>query len=79
VRHTTRDVRAVVEEVRSKLDIGAVLELPAAELGLNDIGAVRIRLAEPVAADPYSVSRSTGAFLLVDEVSGATVAAGMVA
>ncbi|HEY0169039.1 MAG TPA: GTP-binding protein [Jatrophihabitans sp.] len=79
VRHTTRDVRAVVEEVRSKLDIGSVLEMPATELCLNDIGAVRIRLAEPVAADPYSVNRSTGAFLLVDEVSGATVAAGMVA
>jgi sulfate adenylyltransferase subunit 1 len=78
VRHTTRDVRAVVEEVRSKLDVASVGDLPATELGLNDIGAVRIRLAEPVATDPYSVNRSTGAFLLVDQASGATVAAGMV-
>ena len=78
VRHTTRDVRAVVDEVRSRLDIDSVVDLPATELGLNDIGMVRIRLAEPVAADPYSVNRSTGAFLLVDEASGATVAAGMV-
>ena len=78
VRHTTRDVRAVVDEVRSKLDIATVVDQPATELGLNDIGTVRIRLAEPVAVDPYSVNRSTGAFLLVDEASGATVAAGMV-
>jgi sulfate adenylyltransferase subunit 1 len=78
VRHTTRDIRAVVEEVQSKLDIASVVDLPASELGLNDIGTVRIRLAEPLAADPYTVNRSTGAFLLVDEVSGATVAAGMV-
>ena len=78
VRHTTRDLRAVVEEVRSTLDIATVADLPATELGLNDIGTVRIRLAEPVSADPYSVNRSTGAFLLVDETSGATVAAGMV-
>jgi sulfate adenylyltransferase subunit 1 len=78
VRHTTRDIRAVVEEVRSKLDIDSVADLPATELGLNDIGTVRIRLAEPVAADPYSVNRSTGAFLLVEEASGATVAAGLV-
>ncbi|HEX8095827.1 sulfate adenylyltransferase subunit 1 [Jatrophihabitans sp.] len=78
VRHTTRDVRAVVDEVRSKLDITSVIDLPATELGLNDIGTVRIRLAAPVVTDPYSVNRSTGAFLLVDEASGATVAAGMV-
>jgi sulfate adenylyltransferase subunit 1 len=78
VRHTTRDIRAVIDEVRSKLDIASFIDLPATELGLNDIGAVRIRLAEPVTADPYSVNRSTGAFLLVDEASGATVAAGMV-
>jgi len=78
VRHSTRDIRAVVEEVRSKLDIASFVDLPATELGLNDIGSVRIRLAEPVVVDPYTVNRSTGAFLLVDEVSGATVAAGMV-
>jgi sulfate adenylyltransferase subunit 1 len=78
LRHTTRNVRAVVDEVRSKLDIASVADLPATELGLNDIGTVRIRLAAPVATDPYSVSRSTGAFLLVDDSSGATVAAGMV-
>ena len=78
VRHATRDIRAVVDEIRSKLDIDSVIDLPATELGLNDIGTVRIRLAEPVATDPYSVNRSTGAFLLVDEASGATVAAGLV-
>ena len=78
VRHTTRDIRAVVDEVSSRLDVASALHLPATELGLNDIGAVRIRLAEPVAADPYAVNRSTGAFLLVDENSGATVAAGLV-
>jgi sulfate adenylyltransferase subunit 1 len=78
VRHTTRDIRAVVDEVTSRLDVASALDQPATELGLNDIGAVRIRLAEPVVADPYSVNRSTGAFLLVDESSGATVAAGMV-
>jgi sulfate adenylyltransferase subunit 1 len=78
LRHTTRDIRAVVDEVQSRLDIASMVDLPATELGLNDIGSIRIRLAEPVVADPYSVNRSTGAFLLVDEASGATVAAGMV-
>ena len=78
LRHTTRDVRAVVDSVESKLDIASVTPMPATELGLNDIGGIRIRLAEPLVVDPYRVNRATGAFLLVDESSGATMAAGLV-
>ena len=78
LRHTTRAVRAVVDKVESKLDIATVTPIAADELELNDIGTVRIRLAEPVVVDSYAVNRSTGAFLLVDEASGATVAAGLV-
>ncbi len=79
LRHTTRDVRAVVDAVVSRLDVSTVTSSAADELQLNDIGVVRLRTAEPIAVDAYSVNRSTGAFLLVDEGSGATVAAGMVA
>jgi sulfate adenylyltransferase subunit 1 len=78
LRHTTRDVRAIVDLVESKLDIATVTPVPASELNLNDIGTVRIRLAEPIIVDPYALNRSTGAFLLVDENTGATVAAGLV-
>ncbi len=75
----SRTVRALVESIESRLDIDT-LEARAGvdRLGLNDIGEVRIRLAEPVAFDPYDEIRSTGAFLLIDEQTGATVAAGMV-
>ncbi len=79
LRHTTRDVRAVVDDVVSRLDVATVTSQRTPELELNDIGTVRIRTAEPVALDAYAVNRSTGAFLLVDEASGATMAAGMVA
>ncbi|MEO6699893.1 MAG: GTP-binding protein [Jatrophihabitantaceae bacterium] len=78
LRHTTRDVRAIVDAVLSRLDVATVAQIEATELNLNDIGAVRIRLAEPIVADPYLVNRSTGSFLLVDESSGATVAAGLI-
>ncbi|HSY15783.1 MAG TPA: GTP-binding protein [Jatrophihabitantaceae bacterium] len=78
LRHTTRDVRAVVDDVRSRLDVATVTSERTGELELNDIGTVFIRTADPVVIDAYEVNRSTGAFLLVDEVSGATVAAGMV-
>ena len=79
LQHTTRDVRALVDAVVSRLDVSTVTSSAADELQLNDIGVVRLRTAEPIAVDAYSVNRSTGAFLLVDEGSGATVAAGMVA
>jgi sulfate adenylyltransferase subunit 1 len=75
----SRTVRAVVEAIDSRLDVDTLdAQQGVDRLGLNDIGDVRIRLAEPVAFDPYDQVRSTGAFLLIDDQSGATVAAGMV-
>jgi sulfate adenylyltransferase subunit 1 len=78
LRHTTRDVLAIVDAVESRLDVATITPVPADTLELNDIGTVRIRLAEPVVSDPYLLNRSTGSFLLVDSASGATVAAGMI-
>jgi len=79
LRHTTRQVRAVVDAVQSRLDVATLTSQPSDHLDLNDIGTITLRTAESVMVDPYEVNRSTGAFLLVDESSGATVAAGMVA
>ncbi len=49
-----------------------------AQLELNDIGVVRLRLAEPLVVDPYAANRATGAFILIDEATNDTVGAGMV-
>ena len=78
LRHTTRSVRAVVDDIVGRLDITTVTSAVTDVLELNDIGTVRLRIAEPIIVDPYAVNRSTGALLLVDEASGATMAAGMV-
>jgi bifunctional enzyme CysN/CysC len=79
VKHTTRSVRAVVEELVSITDIQSLTERPSpSQLGLNDIGIVRLRLSEPLAVDPYADARETGAFILIDEATNDTVAAGMV-
>jgi sulfate adenylyltransferase large subunit len=79
VKHTTRAVRAVVDELVSVVDIHTLADVSAPErLALNDIGVVRLRLSEPLAVDPYAESRETGAFILIDESSNDTVAAGMV-
>lgn len=78
LRHTTRDVRAIVDTVQSRLDIATLTSSATDELTLNDIGTVTLRLAEPIITDPYALNRSTGAFLLVDDASGTTTAAGMI-
>ena len=78
VRHTTRDVSGVVSAVHDRLDVSSLDTSPATELELNDIGHATLRLVEPVVAERYVDCRATGALLLVDEHTGATVAAGMV-
>jgi bifunctional enzyme CysN/CysC len=79
IKHTTRTVRAIVEEVESKIDIHSLDSGPAGELGLNDIGRVRLRLSGPLAVDPYARNRDTGSFILIDEATNDTVGAGMIA
>jgi sulfate adenylyltransferase subunit 1 (EFTu-like GTPase family) len=79
IKHTTRTVRAVVDELVSVTEIHTLDELPAPErLELNDIAVVRFRLSEPLAVDPYAENRATGSFILIDEATNDTVAAGMV-
>ena len=79
VRHGTRDVRGVVAEVHDVLDVTSGRHRRAEALGLNDIGTVTLRTAEPLVVDPYAASRRTGGLLLVDELGGATAGAGMIA
>jgi bifunctional enzyme CysN/CysC len=79
VKHTTREVRAIVDEVVHAIDVHTLEPDRAAnELGLNDIGEVRLRLSAPLVVDDYRRNRTTGAFVLVDEATNATVGAGMV-
>ena len=79
VKHTTRSVRVLVDELVSVVDIHELSDLTAPDrLELNDIGVVRLRLSEPLAVDPYAENRETGAFILIDEASNDTVGAGTV-
>jgi sulfate adenylyltransferase large subunit len=79
IKHTTRSVRAIVEELVSVIDVASLQDVPGPErLQLNDIAVVRLRLSEPLAVDPYEENRETGSFILVDEASNDTVAAGMI-
>ena len=50
----------------------------ASELGLNEIGVVKLRTSTPLLVDDYRLNRITGSFILVDEATNATVGAGMI-
>jgi sulfate adenylyltransferase subunit 1 len=78
VRHTTRETKARISEIAHRVDLADLERKPAGALAMNDIAEVSLRLAQPIFADPYSENRSTGAFIVVDEVSNDTVAAGMI-
>jgi len=78
VKHTTRTVRGMVTELAYRLDVNTLhRDLEATELGLNDIGRVRLRTTQPLFVDDYLRNRVTGRFILVDETTNATVGAGM--
>ena len=78
LRHGTREVRAKVTAILGRLDLQALESLPADELRMNDIATVSLRLQQPIAADPHGWVRSGGTFILIDETTHATVAAGLV-
>jgi sulfate adenylyltransferase large subunit len=79
VKHTTRSVRALADELISAVDIHTLEDVDRPErLELNDLALVRLRLGEPLAVDPYARNRATGAFILIDEATNETVGAGMV-
>ncbi len=79
IKSTTRSARALVEAVEHRVEIDTLRDDHAAnELGLNDIGRVRLRTSEPLVADTYDHNRATGSFILIDEASNDTVGAGMV-
>ncbi|MFD6427027.1 GTP-binding protein, partial [Streptomyces sp. NPDC060198] len=68
LKHTTRTVKAIVQDLPGRPD----------GLTTNELGRIRLRTAEPLATDPYAASRRTGSFLLIDPADGATLTAGMV-
>jgi bifunctional enzyme CysN/CysC len=79
IKHTTRSARAVVEQIRYRIDVNSLhRDENARQLGLNDIGRVRLLTTAPLIFDEYRRNRTTGSFILVEEASNGTVAAGMI-
>ena len=80
LRQNSRSVRALIKQINYKIDIQTLTNLPNNEAGLqlNDIAQVQIKLAGDLAFDAYQSNPSTGSFILVDEQTNLTVAAGVI-
>jgi bifunctional enzyme CysN/CysC len=79
VKHTTRTVKGIVTDLHYRIDVNTLhRDEDATQLGLNEIGRVRLRLTQPVFADPYSRNRLTGGMILIDEASNTTVGTVMI-
>jgi sulfate adenylyltransferase subunit 1 (EFTu-like GTPase family) len=80
VKHTTRTAKAIVRDLHYRLDVNTLHRHEGvSDLSLNEIGRVTLRLTHPLFCDPYTRNRQTGGLILIDEATGATVAAGMIA
>ena len=79
LRHTEKEVKAIVSEVKYKVNINTLHKVEDdLTFGLNDIGHISLRISAPLVADSYRRNRITGSFVLIDEHTNETVAAGMV-
>ncbi len=79
VKHTSRTVKAIVTDLQHRIDVNTLHRDEAAtQLGLNEIGRVRLRLTQPIFCDPYARNRITGGLILIDESTNATVGAAMI-
>jgi sulfate adenylyltransferase large subunit len=78
IKHTTRSARAIVEQLEHRVDVNTLEHVPAQQLALNEIGRVQLRCSSPLVVDPYARNRTTGSFILIDESTNDTVAAGMI-
>jgi sulfate adenylyltransferase subunit 1 len=79
IRHTTKEARCVVKDIKYKLDISTLHRITDhPEIHMNDIGRITVRTTAPLFYDAYTKNRETGAFVMIDEGTNVTVGACMI-
>lgn len=77
--HTTNETKAILNEIVYKIDINSLdRDMEDKNIGMNDICRIKLKTAKPIMVDPYRENRYTGSFILIDETTNETVAAGMI-
>ncbi len=78
IKHTTRQVKALVDDVVFKREIHTLEKEDADSLAMNEIGQIRFKLQQPLNCDSYADNRMTGSFIIIDSFTNNTVGAGMI-
>lgn len=79
LKHTTREVKAIVRESRYKVDVNTLHKVEGdPEFKLNEVGRICLRVSAPLFHDSYKNNRTTGSFILIDPNTNVTVGAGMI-
>ncbi len=79
IKHTTKEARCIIKDVKYKVNINTLHRVEGdKEIGLNDIGRIKIRTTKPLFYDAYKRNRKTGSIILIDEYTNETVGAGMI-
>jgi sulfate adenylyltransferase subunit 1 len=79
LRHTTKDIKCMIKEVRFKMDVNTLeRNYDDKTVKMNDIARIYLRTTQPLFFDAYKKNRYTGSFILIDEVTNETVGAGMI-
>ncbi|MFM7016605.1 MAG: sulfate adenylyltransferase subunit CysN [Bacteroidota bacterium] len=79
IRHTVKDARCVIKDIRYKIDINSMHRNEADKnIAMNDIARINIKTTVPLYFDAYRKNRHTGSIILIDEATNETVAAGMI-
>ena len=73
-----RVISASVTEIKHKIHVNTLEHLAAKALELNEIASVNLSVDQPIPFDPYTENKDTGGFILIDRMTNATVAAGMI-
>jgi sulfate adenylyltransferase subunit 1 len=79
VKHTTRSAKCLFSRLDYRVDVNTLEQHAVEKLNMNDIARVAIKVQSPLVFDSYDIDRSTGSFIVIDEASNNTVAAGMIA
>ena len=79
IKHTTNECIGIITELNYKLDINTLHSVKdIVEFKLNDIGRISIRASKSLFFDSYKKNRQTGSIILIDPITNATIAAGMI-
>ena len=78
IKHTTRVVKCVFSRLAYRVDVNTLAHHAASSLNMNDIARVALKVQQPLAFDSYHKNRASGSFIVIDEATNNTVAAGMI-